>query len=167
MTNENLKMLLEEISDGLKQKSVSLKDETRVMKAMLNDKEYEVNTYDKNGTITKYNPSEDMRKVVTNIIATTTKMPTAEAAELAANYEFTRADAAAMVSISKEFVNTYIQTGRKMNLGGRDTMNVSIMLKHIKEKEKVVPSNTEVGKTTIVPAHDGIKVQSKCPSWLY
>lgn len=166
---ENVKLTIQEIKQGLKQKSASNKDEARVMKAMLNDRDYSVDVYDKKGEISVYSPSQDMRKVLTNVIATTTKMPTAEAAELAANYEFTKSDAASMVNVSKEFVNTYVQTGRKMNLGGRETMDVSLTLKHIKQKEKSVPS-TEANaaqKKTIVPAHDGLKVQSKCPLWMY
>lgn len=169
MQDENVRALISEIKDGLKQRSASSKDETRVMKAMLNDPNYKVTAYDKKGNTTEYCPSADMRKVAANIIATTTKMPMAEASELANNYEFTKADSTSLVNVSKEFVNTYIQTGRKMNLGGRDRMDVSIMLKHIQEKEKAVPSTESkaIARTTFVPAHDGIRVQSKCPSWLY
>ena len=64
--------------------------------------------------------------------------------------------------------DTYLDTDRKLPLGGRRMMNVSLSMKRIEEKMKGVPSqmsNSE-RKTTTVPAHNAIKATSPCPSWL-
>ena len=36
------------------------------------------------------------------------------------NYEFKNQEANAMIGLSKEFINTYLNTGRKLPLGGID-----------------------------------------------
>ena len=80
-----------------------------------------------------------------------------------------------MVDISKEFINTYIETGRKLPLGGRETSNVFLSKKEVKEGFATYPKKVgiapdgqpiyENGKAPIKP-HTSIKVQSKTPSWL-
>lgn len=165
---ENLTMVMAGIRDGLVQKSASRKDEVAIMKAMLNDPSYEVGIYTKDGQVGTYSPFEDSRKMLSRVIGTTTKISQQEAEELAENYEMTRADADTMVNISKEFVNTYLQTGRKLPLGGRKTINASLILKHVEEKDKVVPSSNseDEKKTTRVPEHDAVKTICPCPRWL-
>lgn len=165
---ENLRTITSEIKDNLQQRSASRKDETSIMKAMLNDSSYQVGIYDKSGHIADYCPYADSRKMFANIISSTTQIPGSEAQELSNAYEVTKSDATTMVNISKEFVNSYLQTGRKLPLGGRKTMNVSLMMKHVEEKEKVVPTQNEGDerKTTQVPAHDAIRAICPCPNWL-
>ncbi|WP_301204386.1 hypothetical protein [Bacteroides acidifaciens] len=165
---ENLTMVMAGIKDGLVQKSASRKDETAIMKAMLNDPSYEVGIYTKDGQVGTYSPYEDSREMLSRVISTTTKISQQEADELANNYEMSRADANTMVNISKEFVNTYLQTGRKLPLGGRKTINASLILKHVEEKDKVVPSSNseDEKKTTRVPEHDAVKTICPCPRWL-
>lgn len=165
---ENVRAVSSEIKDNLQQRSSSRKDETTIMKAMLNDPTYQVGIYDKTGHIGDYCPYADSRKMFANVIATTTKISAQEAQELSNNYEVTKSDANTMVNISKEFIGTYLQTGRKMQLGGRKTSNVSLMLKHVDEKEKVVPKKNQDDEqmTTHVPAHDAIRAMCPCPSWL-
>ena len=165
---EDVKSVISDIKDNLHQKSASQKDEIRVMKAMLNDKSYEVGMYDKHGLIGNYSPYKESRKMISNIISSTTKISSAEADALADSYEVTTNDAKTMIGISKEFINTYLDTDRKLPLGGRRMMNVSLSMKRIEEKMKGVPSqmsNSE-RKTTTVPAHNVIKATSPCPSWL-
>lgn len=165
---ENLAMIMAGIRDGLNQRSASRKDEITIMKGMLNDPSFEVGVYSKEGQTGTYSPYEDSRKMVGNIIANTTKMSGPEAKQLAEEYEMTRSDAETFVNISKEFVNTYLQTGRKLPLGGRKTSNSALILKHVEEKEKVVPSanSKDDKKTTTVPEHDAVKTICPCPSWL-
>lgn len=171
-----VKVIIDEIKKGLSQQSSSLKDEERVMQAMLNDKTYKVGVYNSTGKVDEYCPSEDARKMSASIIQSTTKMTGAEAEALADAHVFTKAEAKSMVNISKEFVNTYVQTGRKLPLGGRETSNVKLVLKHEEKKEKRYPKKVGVNEdgsarydqnaTTVIPAHDTIRSQGSCPSWL-
>ena len=121
-----VKNLVKEIKDNLKQSSSSQKDEVRVMQAMLNDQSYEVGVYNKSGEVDTYNPAKDFRAMCTGIIASTTKITKNESAQLMENYEASKSDAATMVAISKEFVNTYLETGRKLPLGGREDHTYSL-----------------------------------------
>ena len=167
--------LVKEIRESVKQHSSSQKDELRVMRAMLNDPTYKVGIYDKDGKVDEYSPFEDSRKMVGSIIQATTKISNAEATALANDYEFTKSDSATMVNLSKEFVNTYLTTDRKLPLGGREKMSASLLLKH-NENEMVKPCPRKIqdkdGNTAIVnsfttiPPHDSVRASSPCPPWL-
>ena len=128
----SVKELVHEIDSTRTQTSASAKDETRVMRAMLNDPDFKVDVYSKSGISGQYCPYEEARSMVANIIKDTTKVSTKEAIELADNYEFGKQEATIMVGLSKEFINTYMDTGRKLPLGGREKSNVSIA-KKVKE----------------------------------
>lgn len=160
---ENARATISEIKDKVNQKSSSRKDEITVMRAMLNDPTYQVGIYSKEGKVGDYSPYADSRKMFANIIAETTKIATSEAQDLSNAYEVSRADASTMVNISKEFVNSYLGTGRKLPLGGRKMMDANLILKAVKERDKIVPNSDKV---TRVPAHDAIKSMCPCPTWL-
>ena len=171
-TNE----LLKEIKTELKQKSSSQKDEVRVMQSMLNDKEYVVGVYGKDGKEGEYAPAEDYRKMISSVISSTTKISKEESALLADKYEVTKADASTMVDISKEFVNTYLLTGRKLPLGGREKSDCKLIIKENKDTQKKYPKKVgvdpETGKNVCqsapvdIKAHNSIKVYGSCPSWV-
>lgn len=172
---EKVNSLLKEIKDNLSQTSASQKDEIRVMRAMLNDKEYSVSVYGKEGKVGTMCPSEEARTMAASIISSTAKIPAAEAAKLADDHEFSKAESVSMINISKEFVNTFLQTGRKLPLGGREKSNVAIAAKEIKETQRSYPKKVGVNadgtprcdmKSTTVPAHNGIRVYSPCPEWV-
>lgn len=169
--------LVKEINETRTQTSASSKDETRVMKAMLNDPEFKVDVYGKNGVEKTYSPYEESRILVGNIIKDTTKISTNEAMELAKQYEFGKQESNIMIGISKEFINTYMETGRKLNLGGRKDSNISISKKVKKEraggfKQKVgvnadgTDKYIESDNDTVIPSHGSIRVYSPCPSWV-
>ena len=162
--DQNVKDLVKEIKGGLSQANSSTKDEVRVMQAMLNDKEFKVATYDSKGQNGTYCPSEDARKMSASIIASTTKISKSEAEVLADAHKFTSSEASSMVGISKEFVNTYIKTGRKLPLGARETSNIKLELKHKPEAVVCVPNDRE--RKVTIPAHDTIRVYGSCPSYL-
>lgn len=173
--SSTVEMMVKDIRDNLSQVSSSQKDEVSVMQAMLNDPNYKVGVYKKDGLVDTYCPSAEAREMVGRIISTTTKVGSQEAKALSNNYQFTKADASTMVGLSKEFINTYVQTGRKLPLGGRQNSDVSLELKVIEEKSSGFPKKMGVdaqGKpiykieTTKVPEHDGIKASSPCPSWI-
>lgn len=167
--------LVNEIKEGLSQVSSSNKDEIRVMQAMLNDKEYEVGVYGKNGLESTYNPAKDYRGMLSNIVANTTKITKEESAALVDNYEVTKSDATTMVNVSKEFVNTYVATGRKLPLGGREKSNVALSGKYLEATTKTYPKKVGINEDGTdryetaernVPAHFTVKAHSSCPDWV-
>ena len=164
---ENVRETIETIKSNLTQHSSSRKDEITVMKAIMNDPNYSVDVYDKTGKCGEYNPSKELRKVISTVVSSTTKIPMKEASALVDNYEFSKSDASAMINISKEFVNTYLQTGRKLPLGGRATSNVELMWKEIADRTAGIPNKGSNERSeTFIPAHSGIKASCPCPPWV-
>ena len=166
--------LMKEIQDTHKQVSSSQKDEIRIMQAMLNDVSYEVGVYGKQGKVGVYAPAKEFKQMQANIVSSVTKISKEEAKTLVDNYEVTKNDANTMVGISKEFFNTYLNTGRKLSLGGREKSNYSLAAKDIPKTDKtyqrrVVGENGDVtwqpGRKTI-PEHKGLKARSSCPAWV-
>lgn len=161
--------LVGEIRKDLKQVSSSQKDEVAVMQAMLNSPDYEVGVYSKEGQVGTYNPCKDFRGMCTNIVASATKNK-AEATQLMENYSVTKSDANTMVNVSKEYFNTYLGTGRKIKLGGREKSDYGMSLKEVPASVKSYPIKKDDGKVEFgnkqVPAHNSIKVYGSCPSWV-
>lgn len=162
--------LLAEIKESHSQVSSSAKDELRVMQAMLNDQDYEVDIYSTEGKVGTYCPAKDFRNMQANIISSVTKMSKDECHNLADNYVATKSDATTMINISKEFTNTYLETGRKLPFGGREKSNYSLSMKVTPEtvkkfKIKSESGNSEIEGETLVPAHNRLKAKSSCPSW--
>ena len=166
--------LLSDILKYCKQVSSSLNDEVRVMQSMLNDTSYEVGVYAKSGKVGTYNPAQDFRTMQSRIVSSVTKMGKEETKKLVDEYEVTKADAATMVNISKEFVNTYLDSGRKLSLGGREKSNFALSVREIPTTEKTYQRRHDDGKGNItwepgkktIPAHKGLKARSSCPSWV-
>lgn len=171
-----VKEIIKDINNNLKQTSSSQKDEVTVMQAMLNDKGYKVKVYNKGGNdITEYCPAEDYRSMCANVIASTAKMPKAEAAKLVEDYDVSKTDAASMVNVSKEFVNTYLSTGRKLPFGGRSDSNYALSIKNIPASVKTYPKKVGVNEDGTaryengqknVPAHKSIRAYGPCPVWV-
>lgn len=154
--------ILTEVKSGVTKKTANKKDEITIAKAMLNDTEFEVGVYDNTGKVDVYNPAKDFRGMLTNVVSSTTKISSKEAAELVADYMITNADAETMVNVSKEFVNSYLHTGRKLNLGKRENMSASLILEHKQSCTRRVP-NTD--GTVVTPEYDKVKCSSPCPKW--
>ena len=171
-----VKELIKEITTTRTQTSANSKDEVRVAQAMLNDPSYVVDIYAKNGVVGQYCPYTEMRQVTAAIIKDTTKITAKEAEELAGKYQFGKAEAQSMVNFSKEFINTYIETGRKLPLGGRARSNVQLA-KKVKESRPAsfpaatsIDANGEKVYTTqsngMSPEFDTIRVYGSAPKWL-
>lgn len=175
---KNNEVTVKELLGIIKQNSTcsaSKKDETRVMKAILNDTNYSVDVYAGTGKIGEFNPSKEMRSMCTSILSSAASIPLAEANSLMENYTFKKSEATSMVNISKEFVNTYLHTGRKLNLGGREKSNVSLSLKEVPAGERTYPQCTGTDKKgnkiyttgkTFVKAYESIKVTAPSPEWI-
>lgn len=173
--NNQVNALVEEIKKGLSQRSASRKDEIRVMQTMLSDPDYEVSVYDKNGVIDSYNPCKDFRSMCSSIITNTARVSSAEAESMMEGYSLKKSEAASMTNISKEFINTYLHTGRKLPMGGRAMSDVSLSLKEVPAKVRPCPhkigvnedgSNMYARNPAVVEAHESIRVQAPCPPWV-
>lgn len=172
---EKLNDLINDIKTNLSQTSASQKDEVRVMKAMLNDRDFKVDVYGKNGVEGTYCPAEDARNMCSSIIASTTKINSEEADSLMDKYDFKKSDAATFIGVGKEFVNTFVQTGRKLPLGGREMSNVSLSLKKVEETTRTYPKKIGIDNDgsgcyenvpTTIKAHESIRVHAPCPTWV-
>ena len=175
MSNNTVTALIQDINTNLKQTSSSRKDETAIMQAMLSDPNYEVNIYGKDGIEGTYNPTNDFRAMCASIISNAAKVPTAEAVQLMSDYNVRKSEAASMVNISKEFVNTFLQTGRKLPLGAREKSDVSLSIKKVDATTRMYPQKVGVNDdgsdrysktTTTIPAHESVRVHAPCPSWV-
>lgn len=171
---ENLKDIIENIKSERKQTSSNSKDEIRIMKAMLNDSSYKVDIWGRSGIEGQYCPYEESRNMIANIIKDSTKISSKEAQELANNYEFGKQEATIMIGIAKEFINTYIDTGRKLPLGGREDSNISIAKKVRPETDKIVSKKIGVNNdgtdkyeqvAITIPEHATLKVYGSAPIW--
>lgn len=169
--------LISEIKEGVNQCIASQKDEVRVMQAMLNDKEYAVGVYSKEGKVGEYCPSEDARAMLTSVMSTAAKISKQEASALADAHEFTKAEAETFVNVSKQFVLTYCETGRKLPLGKREGTNFSLFTEVKPEKYSTYPKKVgvdengndiynNVKKDNPTPEHVVLRTSSPCPEWL-
>lgn len=172
---ESVRELVKEINEkNSHQIAISQKDEVKVMRCMLNDKDYEVQVYNKNGVSGTLSPYRESRELISSVIANATKISTSEADQLAEQYEFNKSESINMINISKEFINTYLETGRKLSFGGREDSDISIAKKVVKETTRKCPH--KIGEDangnaiyehqeTVIPAHNSLKVYSPFPEW--
>lgn len=167
--------LIDEIRETISQVSSSRKDEIRVMQAMLSDDSYEVTIYDKDGTVEIYNPAKDFRNMCASVMSSAAKISKPEAMQLMENYAVSKSEASSMINLSKEFVNTFIETGRKLPLGGREKSDISLSIKKIEPTTRMYPQKIGVNDdgsdkyATIpaaIPGHNSIRVHSSCPPWV-
>lgn len=175
MAQNTVTELIKEISGNLSQSSSSRKDEVRIMQAMLSDADYEVSIYGKDGIEGTYNPAKDFRSMCASIISNAAKVPIAEANQIMADYTVRKSEAESAVRISKEFVNTFLQTNRKLPLGARETSDIALGLKKVEATTRTYPQKVGVNDDgtdryskvcTTIPAHDSIRVYSPCPVWV-
>lgn len=172
---ETVNALIKEIHGTITQTTSSRKDEVRVMQAMLSDDSYSVDVYEKDGKVGTYCPANSAREMAASVVSGIAKISPEEAKTLAASYEFKKGEAECMVDISKEFVNTYLHTGRKLNLGGREQSDLALSLKEVPEGQRPFPKPIGVDENgkkifgrgvVIVPAYESMKVYSPCPEWI-
>lgn len=172
---EDVKKLVAEIKSNITQKKGSNNDEVQVARAMLNDKNYKVGVFGKAGQVDTFCPAEVAREMSATTISQAARIPKAEARQLMDNYEYDKSEAEAFVGLSKEFVNTYIQTGRKLPLGGREMSDVSLSLKHVEGGNRRFPVPGGIGDNgkrtaatsgeVYVPEYETIKAVGPCPAW--
>lgn len=168
MNDYNVNQMLEDIKGNIKQKKASAKDETAIMQAMLNDTSFTVEVYTNSGVVS-HNPATVFKNAMANVISETTKISKNEASELVSNYNVTKSTAESMAVISKDFINTTLSTGRKINLGGTEYSNISMIKQFVPESTKSYPAienDKIVMKTKTIPAHEVLRCSSPCPEWV-
>lgn len=168
---ESVKELVSSIKSNLSQASSSNKDEVAIMMAMMNDKTFKVDELGKDGqVVSTYCPAEVAQNLASNIIKGATKVSSAEADELAKNYEFGKKEAADMVTLSKEFTNVYLDTGRKMKFGNREGKNLVLSQKDKEASTCTYPKRVGYGDdgkpiyqstTTTIGAYKEVKAVSR------
>lgn len=142
-----VKELVQTIKGDLRQASASNKDEVSVMMAMINDKSFKVEELGKDGkVVSTYCPADVANELAVSIIKNATKMSSAEAEELVENYHYGKKEAGAMVTLSKEFVNTYLDTGRKMKFGNREGKSIVLSQKDRESQTCTFPKRTGYDK---------------------
>ena len=159
-----MKELMSEIKEVTKkQRSANKIDEIRVMKAMLNDPDFEISVYDKNkGLIGTKNIHDEAVKFTANLCSSVTGIDSKSATELASNYEFTKKDAIFMIDTSKTFIQTYLDTGRKINIIQGEDSQADLFTRDIPAKDKTIPGTNN---TTKVPGFSKVICRSKNPKY--
>lgn len=154
--------------------TTSQKNEVSVCNLMMNDIQYEVPIYSGSGYQGVYNPAQSFRRAISSAMSNMTGIPRIETDRMVREYEFTPAEATEVLNFSKEFINTYLQTGRKLPLGGREKSNVSLKLKQINSGFVTYPvkiGEDDTGKPicetkeTYVGGYETIKVYGPWPQW--
>lgn len=160
-----VKTLIDDINKNLKQKSASRNDELAVMQSMLSDPTFEVNVWGKDKIKGTYNPCKDYRSMGENLLVNTTRISHHEANTLMEGYVPSKKECESMVNLSKEFINTYLTTERKIALGGRDDFDASLQVRHVEAAKRTYPSKDDKGNTVRVtrevPAHDVVKIKNR------
>lgn len=169
MSEFNVNQMLEDIKGNIKQKKASAKDEISIMQAMLNDTSFSVEVYT-NAGVTSHNPAQVFKSAMANVISETAKISKNEASDLVSDYNVSKSTAESMTTIAKDFINTTLSTGRKVNLGGTEHSNISMIKQFVPETTKSYPSKDEAGnsvmKTKTIPAHEVLRCSSPCPTWV-
>jgi hypothetical protein len=163
-----LEQLIYDIKKNTKQIAVNRVDEVRVMKTMLNDKEFSIGVFDKSaGYIGQKSPHDDAVKFVKNIIQGSTGLDSKDSMHLAENYEFTNRDANFLLSNMRDFISIYTDTGRKINLIQNADTEAAIFTKRVESTEKLIPDKDNPGKTKKVKtsAYNKLVSTSKCPRY--
>jgi len=164
-----LETIIEEIKTSAKQISINKVDEVKVMKSMLNDKKYKIGIFDKNeGYIGDKCPAEEATNFIASVIQGATGLDGKDSRHLAENYEFTKKDAVFMVNNAKDFIETYMRTGRKMNIIQNGAGEASIYAKDIPAGTKNIPAKpgSPELKQIKTPAYTKIVSISKSPKYV-
>lgn len=169
MANSELDSMINEIKHNAKQISINKVDEVKVMKSMLNDKNFKIAIYDnKEGYIGDKCPAEEATQFVAGIIQNATGLDSKDSKHLAEGYEFTKKDAVFMVNNAKDFMEVYLKTGRKINIIQNGATECSIYAKDIPAGTKNMPARpgSPELKQVSIPAYTKIVSISKAPKYV-
>lgn len=151
--------LIDDIVNKTTQTSTNRADEVAVMQSMLNDKEFAIGIFDrKDGYVGSRSPRKEAIQLTVDTLSSITGMTSSEALAMSQNHEFTKKDATHFINISKDFVGTYLQTGRKLNVVSDPRVEATINLKTVEAHNKSVPDRDNPGTSKVVVTPEKLKV---------
>lgn len=168
MAKSELEQLISDIKKNTNQIAINKVDEVKVMKSMLNDKNFSIGVYDRNiGYIGQKCPHNDAVKFVKGIVAGATGLDNKDAQLLAEGYEFTNKDANFLLSNMRDFLYVYTGTGRKINVMQSADSEASLFIREVDSTKKQVPDKDNPGKTkeVITSPYTKLVSISKCPKY--
>ncbi len=147
-TDTNTDKTLQDIINNTTQIAVNRIDEVTVMQSMLNDSDFKIALYNsKKGYYGSRCPREEALSISIDILSGATGMSSKEARALVEGYEYTKRDAQKFINIGKDFVSTYLQSGRKLNVISEERGECYISMNYKSEHTKTVPNNDKPGTT--------------------
>lgn len=164
-----LETLVQEIKQASSQVAINKVDEVRVMRCMLNDKDFSLSVYEKNvGYVGQKCPHDEAVTFVKNIISGSTGLDGKDSRHLAENYEFTKRDANFLLENMRDFIQVYTGTGRKMNIMQTAATEACIFTKDMSSGTKMVPDKENPGQSKRITTSPFIKLvsSSKCPKYI-
>lgn len=164
-----MKDMIKEIKKVTKdQVAINKADESRVMRCMLNDPEYTVGVYERKvGYVGERCPYTEARQFVKYIVMGATGLDGNDSQHLAENYEFQKRDAVFLLDNMRDFVATYMSTGRKLNLMQTGATEADIFIREMPAGIKRVPDKDNPGSTKETITSPYIKLVSKSKSPKY
>ena len=161
--NDVMKQIIE---SSKKQRSQNRNDEIRVQRAMLNDPNFKVGIYDKKeGLIGERCPREEAVQFIADVSSAITGLDKPTTSKLANDYEFSKKDAQFFINMNKDFISTYLKTGRKYGLVQNEDCEASILYRPTSSREKIIPAKDGF-KTTVLPSYTKLISKSKAPKYL-
>jgi len=156
-------------ANGKIKKSFSKSDFDKLLKAFLNDNGYTIKAASTKGgelVITDMKPVELFRdKVITKLLVDNGH-DKAEAAKIAAEYEFTKVDG--LYEIISEVIYQYCNANKKFDFITKEDFRGSLALDEVEEctVERTSPADRTQKFKVNTKAHKKLKSKSKTPDWL-
>jgi len=151
MAKSELEGLISEIKKNTTQLAVNKVDEVRVMRSMLNDKDFSIGVYDRAmGYVGQRSPHNEAVKFVKNVISGTTGLDGKDSMLLAENYQFSKRDATFLLDNMRDFLYVYTSSGRKINIMQSADSEASLYTKEVKSTMKKVPDKEHPGQTKAI-----------------
>lgn len=169
MAKTELEELISEIKKSTNQIAINKVDEVRVMKSMLNDKDFTIGVYDRTmGYIGQRSPHQEAVKFVKGIISGATGLDKKDSQILADNYEFTKKDASFLLDNMRDYLKVYTSTGRKINVMQSAETEACLYTKSVPVTTKRIPDKENPGTTKEVETKPYIKLVSsnKSPKYM-
>jgi hypothetical protein len=161
MAKSELEQLISDIKKNTNQIAINKVDEVKVMKSMLNDKNFSIGVYDRNiGYIGQKCPHNDAVKFVKGVIAGATGLDNKDAQLLAENYEFSNRDANFLLENMRDFLYVYTNTGRKINIMQSANTEACLYTKEVNSSIKQIPDKDNPGKTRSIETKGYTKLVS-------
>ena len=145
--------LINNIKNETSQIYINKSNEIDVMRCMLNDKDYSISVYDKNGYVEQRSPHEEAIKFIASVINRSTGLD--------------KKDAVFLLNNSRDFISTYMNSGRKFNIMQTKDTEADIYTEKVDSKIKSIPikDSDKKFKEIKTSSYTKLKCSSKCPRY--